>query len=162
MSELEKKDIYACALAMPTPENPVCSEWVYEIERQLTQNKEDEIYLIGHSLGGPAILRCLEKTNNTNVYGTILVSSPSEKNTNRKIDSFLESEFDFDRIQQSSKRFAVIHGDNDPLVPVAQAEFLADRFQAPLVLIRNGGHLNGSAGWFMLPQCLEALNHMMK
>lgn len=160
MRELEKRDIYACALAMPTPENPICSEWVYEIERQMTQNKEDEIYLIGHSLGGPAILRCLEETNNTNIHGTILVSSPSEKNTNRKIDSFLESEFDFKRIQQSSKRFAVIHGDNDPLVPVAQAQFLADRLQAPLVLIKDGGHLNGSAGWFMLPECLQILEQM--
>lgn len=50
MLELEKKDVYACALAMPHPENPLCSEWVQEIERHVIQNKEDDIYLVGHSL----------------------------------------------------------------------------------------------------------------
>lgn len=50
MSELEKKDVYACALAMPHSENPLCSEWVQEIERHVIQNKEDDIYLVGHSL----------------------------------------------------------------------------------------------------------------
>jgi predicted alpha/beta hydrolase family esterase len=41
----------------------------------------------------------------------------------------------------------VIHGDNDPLVPVAQAQFLADKLQASFTLIKDGGHLNGSAGY---------------
>jgi predicted alpha/beta hydrolase family esterase len=50
MSELEKKDMYACALAMPHPENPICSEWVGEIGRHVIQNKQDDIYLVGHSL----------------------------------------------------------------------------------------------------------------
>lgn len=51
MGELEKHDIYACALSMPSPENPVCSEWIAEISQHIEQNKKDEIYLIGHSLG---------------------------------------------------------------------------------------------------------------
>ncbi len=50
MAELEKKDIYACALSMPDPENPLCSEWVAEIQRHVQRNKGDEIYLVGHSL----------------------------------------------------------------------------------------------------------------
>lgn len=89
MRELEKRDIYACALAMPNPEYPICSEWIEEIERQVTQNKLDDIYLIGHSLGGPAILRFLEQSQHTNISGVILVSSPSERNDNSKLDTFL-------------------------------------------------------------------------
>lgn len=50
MAELEKQDIYACALSMPNSENPVCSEWVDEIQRHTAYNQDDEIYLIGHSL----------------------------------------------------------------------------------------------------------------
>lgn len=50
MAELEKREIYACALPMPTPENPICAEWVHEIERQVIQTQEDDIYLVGHSL----------------------------------------------------------------------------------------------------------------
>jgi predicted alpha/beta hydrolase family esterase len=49
MAELEKRDIYACALSMPSPEKPVCAEWVEEISRNVLRNKNDEICLVGHS-----------------------------------------------------------------------------------------------------------------
>lgn len=127
MGELEKKDIYACALPMPSPENPICTEWIHEIERQVLQNQDDEIYLIGHSLGGPAILRFLELTRSPNITGVILVSSPSERTTNNKLDSFFESEFDFEKIKQSANCFAIIHGDNDPLVPLSNAHYLSEK-----------------------------------
>lgn len=59
MSELEKKDLYACALAMPSPDTPTVEEWCKEIDRHIYP--EDEVYLIGHSLGATAILRYLER-----------------------------------------------------------------------------------------------------
>jgi hypothetical protein len=33
---------------------------------------------------------------------------------------------------------------------------------APLVLIPNGQHLNGSAGWRQLPECLAAIKGMLQ
>lgn len=162
MGELEKRDVYACALPMPTPENPICNEWIEEISRHVERNSEDEIYLVGHSLGAPAILRYLEKPQEKSITGTVLVSGPSEKNNNRKIDSFLDKNFDFEKIKVNCKKFAVIHGDNDSNVPLDNAKFLSQKLSGELVVILNGGHLNGSAGWFKLPQCLEALERMME
>lgn len=127
MRELEKQDVYACALSMPNPENPVCSEWVAEIQRHTEYNKDDEIYLVGHSLGGPAILRYLENTKMNNTAGVILVSSPSVKNNNNKLDSFLNSSFDFGVIRSKCSKFSIIHGDNDPLVPQENAQFLSEK-----------------------------------
>ncbi len=162
MGELEKQEIYACALAMPTPENPVCSEWINEISRHIERNTNDEIYLVGHSLGTPAILRYLESAPAKLIFGAILVSGPSEKNNDRKIDGFLDKNFDFEKIKSNCKKFTVIHGDNDPNVPLNNAKFLSQNLNGELIVVENGGHLNGSAGWFKLPQCLEALNKMMK
>lgn len=162
MAELEKQDIYACALSMPDPENPVCAEWIEEISRHIERNKNDEIYLVGHSLGAPAILRYLESAQANTIKGAILVSSPSEKNQNRKIDSFLDKEFDFEKIKLHCKTFSIIHGDNDPNVPLNNAKFLSEKLSGDLIIIENGGHLNGSAGWLKLPQCLEALTKMME
>lgn len=162
MAELEKQDIYACALPMPTPENPLCSEWVAEITRHVVWNSNDEIYLVGHSLGGPAILRFLEQTSSTNLSGVILVSCPSEKNQNKKLDSFLEEGFNFEKIKHTSPRFVLIHGDNDSLVPLQNAEFLSERLSGELIVIKNGAHLNGSAGWLQLPECAMALRKMME
>ena len=162
MAELERQDIYACALPMPTPENPICTEWVDEISRHIERNKNDEIYLVGHSLGVPAILRYLESLKIEPIWGAVLVSGPSEKNNNKKISNFLDKGFDFKKIKARCKKFAVIHGDNDPNVPLDNAKFLSEKLGGQLTIVKNGGHLNGSAGWFSLPQCLEALLKMVK
>lgn len=162
MAELNKKNIYAGAFLMPKPDNPVLEEWVEEISRQVERCKDDEIYLVGHSLGVTAILRFLEETKMNNVFGTVLVSSVSEKIGNLKIDSFMEKDFDFKKIKSKCKSFSVIHGDNDPYVPLNNAETLSEELNGELIIIENGEHLNGSAGWLTLPQCMNALDKMMK
>lgn len=162
MGELEKEDVYACALSMPKPDEPICSEWVEEISRHVEINKNDDIYLVGHSLGVPAILHYLENSQVNSIKGAVLVSGPSEKNNNRKIDSFLETPFDFESIKSKCKSFRIIHGDNDPNVPLDNAKTLSRELSGELIIVENGGHLNGSAGWTQLPQCLEALDKMMK
>jgi len=161
MGELEKQEIYACALSMPTPESPICSEWVEEISRHIERNETDEIYLVGHSLGVPAILRYLENIKAKAVSGAVLISGPSEKNGNRKIDVFLNKPFDFEKIKSNCKNFSVIHGSNDPYVPLENAKFLSQELNGELIIIENGGHLNGSAGWLKLPQCYDALIKIM-
>lgn len=163
MAELEKQNIYACALSMKDPDNPICNEWIHEIARYVEMSRHDEIYLVGHSLGVPAILRYLEGTPGDSVIkGAVLISGPSEKNDNRKIDSFLDKEFNFKSIKSQCKAFAIIHGDNDTNVPLSNARMLSQELEGSLTIVKDGGHLNGSAGWFELPQCLEALNKMMK
>jgi predicted alpha/beta hydrolase family esterase len=47
------------------------------------------------------------------------------------------------------------------VVPLAQAEKLSRALDARLTLIKNGGHLNGSGGWYALPECLEELLRLM-
>ena len=162
MGELEKKDIYACALAMPNPEEPICEEWVEEISRHIKRSQGDQVYLVGHSLGVSAILRYLEsKAVQYNVLGAVLVSGPSEKNGNNKIDNFLEKPFNYSEIKSKVEKFVIIHGDNDPNVPLSNAEILSSELKGELVVVSNGGHLNGSSGWTSLPQCLDALIKIM-
>lgn len=157
MGELEKQGIYACALSMPTPENPVCNEWIDEIHRYVERNPGDKVYLVGHSLGVPAILRYLESAKAKPILAAVLVAGPSENNHSEKLNSFFNKEFDFKKIQSNCRQFTVIHGDDDPLVPLDHAKFLSEHLNCELVIVKGGGHLNGSSGWFQLPECLEAL-----
>lgn len=161
MRELEKQDIYACALPMPTPELPVLSEWIEEIQRQADRNKEDELYLVGHSLGVPAILHFLSDYYDLNVKGVVLVSGPVEKTENKNIENFLSTLFDYQNIKSKAKHFTVIHGDNDPNVPLHHAEILSKGLEGKLTVVKNGGHLNGSSGYTELSECLDALLEMM-
>lgn len=162
MAELSQRGIYACALAMPTPNNPVPKEWVEEIRRHVENSPRDQFYLVGHSLGSPAILRFLESTKAKNVKGAVLVSSPVYKTQKKKVAEFLKKPFDFKNIKSRVKNILVIHGDNDPAVSVEQGEYLADQLKGKLVIIEKGGHLNGSSGWYKLPQALEGLVEMME
>lgn len=162
MDELSKFDVYACALPMPNPNNPVPAEWVAEIARVAERDPKDKIYLVGHSLGVPAILKFLEKTKTKNVKGIVLVSGPVYKTSKKKVQAYLKDSFDFVGIRNKVKKIAVIHGDNDQNVSFEQGEFLAKELKGKLIEIKNGGHLNGSSGWVQLPQCLEVLEGMMK
>ena len=162
MTELDKKDIYAFSLAMPKPEAPVCGEWVKEIARYVKSCANDEIYLVGHSLGSTAILRYLEsKYVCPNIKGIVLVSGTIQKTNNKKIEGFLKKDFDFKKIKSNVKKVVVIHGDNDQWVPVINAEITAKKLNGELILVKNGGHLNGSSGWNTLPQCFDSLLKMM-
>lgn len=59
------------------------------------------------------------------------------------------------------KHVSVIHGDNDPVVPYSNAEFISKRLGCRLVTIPNGKHLGGSAGFVTLPEVLTELMSMM-
>ncbi|NTW14006.1 MAG: serine hydrolase family protein [Candidatus Moranbacteria bacterium] len=162
MGELAKLGVYAVALPMPDPTHPVCSEWVGEISRHSAYVKGDRIYLVGHSLGVSAILRYLEGPDASEISGAVLVSGPVAMTKNDYVNEFLQPAFDFEKILSKCRRFGVIHGDDDPNVPLSDARTLSRELHCPLNVIENGGHLNGVSGWLALPQCLEALDGMME
>ena len=161
MSELDKQGVYACSLAMPTPNTPIADEWVKEISRHVESNKRDHVYLVGHSLGVPAILRYLENAKGNQVRGVVLVSGPIFKTSKKKVASFLNTPFDFKRIKSKAGEVAVIHGDTDRSVPIEQGQALARELGVKLTTVKNGGHLNGAAGWNTLPHALKALIKVM-
>lgn len=159
--------IYGCALPMPNEYDPKVSEWVSEISR-VSFPEKDEIILVGHSLGVPAILRYLEQfSDGLSIKGAILVSGPIEpiqqaqnENSLKKIDSFINTPFDFEKIKKHCKSFSVIHGDNDNVVPFAHAEKLSQYLSCELIPVKNGLHLSGGAGWYELPEALTAIEKM--
>jgi len=157
MEELRKRGIYACSLPMPNPKSPILSEWLDEINRQISNNDNDVIYLVGHSLGGTVILRYIEKYESKNIDIAIFVSTPCEKTENRKIDSFLENDFNYESIKERIENIVVIHGDDDPWVPLSNAKKIAEKTDGKLILIHKGKHLNDSAGFTELPECLDEL-----
>lgn len=168
MGELNKQGVYACALPMPNPDEPILGEWLETINFALKDNAEDVI-LVGHSLGVPAILQFLMSLPaGKKVAGAVLASGPYKKlqtedpnSMIRKIDNFFNPEFDFGKIKNACRKFTIIHGIDDDRVPLEHAQFLTKQLDAELIEVPNGGHLNGKSGWNQLPQALEAVNSMM-
>jgi len=165
MGQLEKHDIYACALPMPTPYIPVKSEWTQTIT-EAVGTISDDIFLIGHSLGCAAILRYLESLDSSQkISGVVLVAgrlNEAKQEGYEYVDSFLKGSFDFDHIKNVCKNFTVIQGDNDPNIPKEVGEEMAKILFCDLITIPNGQHLRGSQGWYELPQALDSLLKMIE
>jgi len=120
------------------------------------------VYLVGHSLGGTAILRYLERFDTSNIKGVILVSTPCSLNNNNKIVEFLNADFNWDIIGNYKNSVVVIHGSNDPYVPISDAKEIKNKLNAKLIIIKDGKHLNGSAGYVELPEALHTLVEIFK
>lgn len=148
MEELAKKRIYACALPMPEPKEPIVSKWIEEINHAVNNSPEDEIYLLGHSLGVPAVLRYLESySSERKISGAILMSGlisslePEDSASKfRPIDSFVVPEIDFEKIKNKVNKFIVFHSVDDPAVPFSHAEKISNALNCKLVKNEKGGH----------------------
>lgn len=166
---LGKNEIFCCSLPMPSPDFPKKDEWVTTI-KYVSEPKTDEIILVGHSLGAPAILRYLETLQNgEKIKGVILVAGPYKKlkeedqdSIIRRIDNFFDPEFNYERIKLACDNFIVIHAKNDDRVPFSHAEFLSKALSAKLVGLEEGGHLSNGEGVHELPEALEEILKMIK
>jgi predicted alpha/beta hydrolase family esterase len=156
MGELNKKDIFACVLEMPTPNTPVKREWVKTI-RDIVKEQTSEVYLVGHSLGVRAILSYLE-TVDSPIAGAVLVSGRYySASDNPSLSSFYEEPIDISKIKSLSKNFVVIHGDNDPHTPLSDAERFAKEIDAEFIVIADGKHLSGHDGFDKFPEVRDVL-----
>lgn len=161
MAELAKHNIYAYALAMPNPDQPILEDWLQELQHQIDLDPQAHYILVGHSLGGATILRYFERQANTRVKAAILVSSPVKVRPEGVGQGFLDKDFDLGQVKANMPALSIVHGDNDSVVPHLEAEIASQQLGAPIITIPNGQHLNGSAGWTELPQVLhQALQHI--
>jgi len=164
--ELGKSGIYACALPMPNPSEPIKEEWI-NLMNELIGEPNENIFLVGHSLGGPAVLKYLESLNpKSKLGGVLLVSSfieplnVNETNSDfRKIDNFVIPAINFENIKNIPNKMTVIHGQKDTVVPFSHSKIIAEKMNCELVLIPEGDHFSQKMEpiCYELPEALEAL-----
>lgn len=173
LKELSVRGVYATALPMPNPKKPVVSEWIEEINHALSNALEDEIYLIGHSLGATAILRYLEiLPKDKKIAGVLLISgliSPLEPDNAmsnyRAIDSFVVPDIDLLKVKPNSEKFTVFQSIDDPAVPYTHGEKISKELECQLVTVNKGGHfyiLSEPIAYELPTEFLEALDEMLK
>lgn len=159
--QLEDLDCEVIIPAMPNADNPNVSEWVTYIAKTVGQPNTNT-YLVGHSLGVAAILRYLEVlSKQEKVGGVIMVAGFSESMGYKEPDSFLQQPMDYNYIKKAAQKFVAINSDNDPYVPLSQGEVLRDKLGAELIIIKNGSHLNGAAGFLQLPIVLDKIKELI-
>lgn len=123
-----------------------------------------KLFLIGHSLGVAFILSMLEKSTIpvkgcflvSGFLGNLDISQFDEVNT-----TFTIQQFDWELILRSCGQVKVYNSDTDPYVPLKKGQELAQLLKAPLIIIRNGGHINTAAGFTEFPELLSDIKQYL-
>jgi uncharacterized protein len=168
-SELEKRGYQVWLPAMPHPDRPVISEWVAFIGK-LVGEPDTKTVLIAHSLGCEAVLHYLEMLGKgaRSVGKTVLVAtsfptgmSPEEADKNTEGDQILKpwltSRVDSKSVRIAAGTCTVILSDNDPYIPVVEANASFKGSLAAKIIIEHGkGHFNEDDRITELPSALRA------
>lgn len=152
------------APVLPQTEDPRADEWIAELEKL---NPDKNTILIGHSRGGVAILRYLEKlTEDKKVYKVILVATNaghSEKinKTENNKSFFSEKGYDFKKIKSHCNNFVVFHSRDDHVVPFQAGEENAYGLNAKFIKFDDRRHFGRKVDGSMtdsFPELLEEIN----
>ena len=118
-------------------------EWVRVLA---DSNPDAETVLIGHSLGAPTILRFLESSS-IKVDRVILIAGfasllnldyPNADYPGK----FVERPFNWEKIKSKANKFLILNQDNDPWVPFAKGEELAQNLSGELVEVKGSDHFD--------------------
>jgi predicted alpha/beta hydrolase family esterase len=131
--------------AFPDTDNPKLDAWLPMLQ-EVAGTPDENLYLIGHSVGCPTIMRYLESLpEGQKVGGAILVAGYTETLGFDELESFVETKFDFEKIKRGANHFVAIHSDNDPFVPLQYGNLLRDKLGAELIVKHAMKHFSGPA-----------------
>ncbi len=141
--ELRAKGFDVVIPELPNPENPDRDEWTEALVKSVKQLTSNDI-IVGHSLGGAAALRMLEATEaRSTPHAAILISTPWMIKDER-FRGFFMSELDFEVLMWRASKFAIIHAENDPIIPVEHGRRYATALHAKLITPLEGEHFQGT------------------
>ncbi len=145
---LEKSGHKVFSPQFPTPEGQSLDNWLEVFEEYMGYIDKDTI-VVGHSIGVPFLLSVIENLDRP-IMSAFFVAGFIEL-LNNKFDSlnrtFIEKDFDWNKIRKNCKRFVVYHSDNDPYVDLGCAQRLANKIGVDINLVKDAGHFNESAGY---------------
>lgn len=147
---------------MPNTDAPQLSTWLPAL-REAVGSPNDELVLIGHSLGNATIMRYLESLGDYQQVGkVIMVAGFTDQLGFKELENFFATQLNFDKIKAKSKNgFVAIQSDDDPFVSAQYGERIKSELGAKLVIKNGAGHMSGAvdgeASCIELPEVLQNL-----
>jgi len=154
--QLEPLNFNVIIPQFPTPENQTLENWLKVMEKYKDQLNKDTI-LIGHSLGVPFALNIIEKHQVKAAFLVAGFTGKVENEFDEGMKTFAQRQFNWQKIKANCKDFYIFHSDNDPYIKLDKAEELAKNFNTKVELIKGGGHLNQSAGYWTFDLLLDKI-----
>ncbi|MBV7302159.1 alpha/beta hydrolase [Corynebacterium sp. TAE3-ERU2] len=146
------------AVAFPSPDAPVPSQWQDVLDRQLPE-LDTSMGLVTHSLGGITALRYLTRDTSEWSLGTLVLVAPFARpyeGTPAEIRAFCE-EVEWEKIRDRVSSIAVIRSDNDSLVPAAASDEVAAHLGVEPTIVAGAGHFRDSENVVQVPEIRDAV-----
>ena len=161
--ELEGRGFEVYIPEMPNPEAPKIGAWVDYLKKNIDKVDENT-YFVCHSTGCQAVIRFLENLT-VKVGGCIFVGgwfnllpASYEDEEDKKIAKpWLQTPIDFDKVKKNCSKFVAIFSDNDPFVPLSDADLFKEKLNAKTIIEKNKGHLGDDANIKKLPIVLHEI-----
>ncbi len=157
---MRERGIKFQAPVLPKADDPNIEEWLSELEK--TEPNENSV-LVGHSRGGVAILRWLERlSGNSRVKKVILIGTNSghahemDKSENND-DFYTEEGFDFAKIKMHCENFVVMHSRDDEWVPFSAGEENAKGLDAKFLKFEDRGHFGSKLPKQEIPELINEI-----
>jgi len=126
--------------------------WLPFLEKHI-QAGEDDI-LVGWSSGGTAAMRYAETHK---IKGSVLIS-PSYTDLDddlEKQSGWYKTPWDWEAIKKNQEQIALFYADNDPFIPQAEFETIAEKLQPKVVKIPGAGHFLGQGTFPQVVQYVQ-------
>ncbi len=156
-NELEENGIECIVPALPTTENQTYKSWEKLLNQEIDIDQSDTI--VAWSTGAIFIVRYLFE-NNIRVNKLILVSGFNNYVGNVEHVDKINKDFFMDEVSAArnvaDEKICVI-SDNDPFITQEALHSFANKLDAKLVVIKNGGHFNLNAGYDKFNELLDLI-----
>ena len=157
--KLEAKGLTVWLPQLPGAEQPSLANWQQFVKDGCPFPINEETLIVGHSSG--AILALVLAENNVAKIGAIVDVSVFHDNSLQwqPNDKLFDVQFDWTAIRQGVNELLFIHSDNDPYVPLNQAQHVATNSGGEIIIIPGEGHFNleRSDEYKQFPKLIEIL-----
>jgi len=158
---LEAQGVEVVRPHLPTPQGQSLATWLDAYDCVVSSLPPAATVLVGHSLGAAFALRLVERAREP-VAGLFLAAGfigalglPDYDPINA---SFFAALFDWAGIRARKGRACRCWaGDDDPYVPLARSQDIANHLGVELEVVPGGGHLNAETGFNAFPQLRDAV-----
>ena len=144
--ELEKKGYEVSVPLMPHPDLIDIKEWVGRLAK-VVGNVDENTYFVGHSIGCQTIIRYLGSQKQqcggaVFVGGWFMLTKEATKlKQDKKLaEQWLVSPISFEQAKLAMKQSVAILSDDDPFVPVENAEVFEKTLGTRVVMQKKKGH----------------------
>lgn len=162
-SSLEGLGYFVVVPSFPTPGGQSLESWK-AVAKPLVQKWDNDTIVIGHGTGGLLAMRLLEDSN-VSIHGLFIVAGYAElighAGYDRVNETFLKPVFNWSAIKNHAMVTEVFAGQNDPFVPAAASQVLAQNLGTNLQVIPDGGHITRADGFVQCVPVLQGIKESM-